>query len=52
MVLKSEIEKSLVLQRLFLNKKQDGFSRETSAKLPLSTSHILIITGVRRCGQN
>ena len=52
MVLKSEIEKSLALQRLFLNKKQEGFSRESSAKLQLSTSHILIITGVRRCGKS
>ena len=52
MVLKSEIEKSLALQRLFLNKKQEGFSRESSAKLQLSASHILIITGVRRCGKS
>ena len=52
MVLKSEIEKSLVLQRLFLNKKQEGFNRESLAKLQLSTSHILIITGVRRCGKS
>ena len=52
MVLKSEIEKSLVLQRLFLNKKQEGFNRESSAKLQLSASHILIITGVRRCGKS
>ena len=52
MVLKSEIEKSLALQRLFLNKKQEGFNRESLAKLQLSTSHILIITGVRRCGKS
>lgn len=52
MVLKSEIEKSLVLQRLFLNKKQEGFNRESLAKLQLCTSHILIITGVRRCGKS
>jgi len=52
MVLKSEIEKSLALQRLFLNKKQDGFNRESLAQLQLSTSHILIITGVRRCGKS
>ena len=52
MVLKSEIEKSLALQRMFLNKKQEGFSRESSAKLQLSASHILIITGVRRCGKS
>lgn len=52
MVLKSEIEKSLALQRLFLNKKQEGFSRESSVKLQLSASHILIITGVRRCGKS
>ena len=52
MVLKSEIEKSLVLQRLFLNKKQECFNRESSAKLQLSASHILIITGVRRCGKS
>jgi predicted AAA+ superfamily ATPase len=52
MVLKSEIEKSLALQRLFLNKKQEGFNRESLAQLQLSTSHILIITGVRRCGKS
>jgi uncharacterized protein len=52
MVLKSEIEKSLALQRSFLNKKQEGFNRESLAKLQLSTSHILIITGVRRCGKS
>jgi predicted AAA+ superfamily ATPase len=52
MVLKSEIEKSLALQRSFLNKKQEGFNRESLAKFKLSTSHILIITGVRRCGKS
>ena len=52
MVLKSEIEKSLALQRLFLNKKQDGFKRKGLANLPINTGHILIITGVRRCGKS
>lgn len=52
MVLKSEIEKSLALQRSFLNKKQDGFKREGLANLPINTGHILIITGVRRCGKS
>ena len=52
MVLKSDIEKSLALQRLFLNKKQDGFKRKGLANLPINTGHILIITGVRRCGKS
>lgn len=52
MVLKSEIEKSLALQRSFLNKKQDGFKRMGLANLPINTGHILIITGVRRCGKS
>jgi len=52
MVLKSEIEKSLALQRLFLDKKEDGFKREVLANLPINTGHILIITGVRRCGKS
>jgi predicted AAA+ superfamily ATPase len=52
MVLKSEIEKSLALQRSFLSKKQEGFNRESLAKFKLSTRHILIITGVRRCGKS
>lgn len=52
MVLKSEIEKSLALQRLFLDKKEDGFKRKGLANLPINTGHILIITGVRRCGKS
>ena len=52
MVLKSEIEKSLALQRLFLDKKEDCFKREGLANLPINTGHILIITGVRRCGKS
>ena len=52
MVLKSEIEKSVQSQRLFLSKKQEGFTRESLANLQLSTSHILIITGIRRCGKS
>jgi predicted AAA+ superfamily ATPase len=52
MVLKSEIEKSLALQRLFLDKKEDGFKRDGLANLPINTGHILIITGVRRCGKS
>lgn len=52
MVLKSEIEKSLALQRLFLSKKQEGFMRDSLANLQLNTSHILIITGIRRCGKS
>lgn len=52
MVLKSEIEKSLALQRLFLDKKEDGFKREGLANLPINTGHIVIITGVRRCGKS
>jgi predicted AAA+ superfamily ATPase len=52
MVLKSEIEKSLALQRLFLDKKENGFKREGLANLPINTRHILIITGVRRCGKS
>lgn len=52
MVLKSEIEKFLALQRSFLNKKQDGFKRKGLANLPNNAGHILIITGVRRCGKS
>lgn len=52
MLLKSEIEKSIHQQRAFLNKKQEGFLRESLNTLQPSSSYILIITGIRRCGKS
>lgn len=52
MVLKSEIEKSLKLQQLFLSKKQSSFERESLGNIKINSSFILIITGIRRCGKS
>lgn len=52
MLLKSEIEKSINLQRSFLGKKQAGFLRENLTSVVLNPSYILIITGIRRCGKS
>lgn len=52
MVLKSEIEKSLKLQQLFLSKKQLSFERESLDKIKINSTFILIITGIRRCGKS
>jgi predicted AAA+ superfamily ATPase len=52
MLLKSEIEKSLKLQQLFLSKKQLSFERESLDKIKINSTFILIITGIRRCGKS
>lgn len=52
MVLKSEIEKAVEEQRIFLQKKRDGLNRNALNKIRLSSNYILIITGIRRCGKS
>lgn len=52
MVLKSQIESALNGQQKTYVKKKAGFSRSMNQTVELSESHILIITGVRRCGKS
>ena len=52
MVLKSHIESALNGQQKTYVKKKAGFSRSMNQTVELSESHILIITGVRRCGKS
>jgi len=52
MVLKSEIEKAIQLQQVSFAMKQDGLERSLVADLKINQSHIVIITGIRRCGKS
>lgn len=52
MVLKSGINKSFETQKSFLKKRALGEPRNKIKRVVLSASHILIITGIRRCGKS
>lgn len=52
MVLKSSIQISVTEQRNWLRAKDVGLHRESLPKIKLSPKHILIITGIRRCGKS
>ena len=52
MVLKSEIEAAVNRQALLLTKKSKGLARDKLNVIELSSSYILIITGIRRCGKS
>lgn len=52
MVLKSEIEKSYLVQQEKMARKSPGLEREILPKLNLNENFVLIITGVRRCGKS
>ncbi|MEM6396607.1 MAG: ATP-binding protein [Bacteroidota bacterium] len=52
MLLKSEIEKAVTQQALLYQKKVEGIERGVLPKIRLGKTHILVITGVRRCGKS
>jgi len=52
MLLKSEIEKAVDQQALLYQHKEEGIERSVLSKIKLQKSHILVITGVRRCGKS
>ncbi len=52
MVLKSDIEDAVMTQRKFLEQRREGHIREILDNLVIHPSHILIITGIRRCGKS
>lgn len=52
MILKSDLEKAVQLQMDRRATKSSGIAREMLEKFELSKAHILIITGIRRCGKS
>ena len=52
MVLKSDIENAVRAQETSLLQKKEGHVREILNTLKIHPSHILIITGIRRCGKS
>lgn len=52
MVLKAEIEKAVEEQRVFLQQKSSGLSRDSLNHIRMSPNYVLIITGIRRCGKS
>jgi uncharacterized protein len=52
MVLKSDIQESVDEQRVWLHKKSQGEKRNSLKNLKLTKEHIIIITGIRRCGKS
>jgi uncharacterized protein len=52
MVLKADIEQSITEQLENLELRTDNQSRFILPNLTFSTSHILVITGIRRCGKS
>jgi predicted AAA+ superfamily ATPase len=51
-VIKSAIENAVQTQEKSLSKKKDGHVREILNTLKIHPSHILIVTGIRRCGKS
>ena len=52
MLLKSVIEQTAEMQRVTLKKKDSGLNRYALEKLPDLSAHVLIVSGVRRCGKS
>ena len=52
MVQKTEIQKSVIKQRELMLEKPSGEFRKKLQSLKLTQKHILIITGIRRCGKS
>jgi len=52
MILKSEIKNAVLAQEKSLSQKREGHLREILHNLTIHPSHILIITGIRRCGKS
>lgn len=52
MILKSEIKKALEVQRKILLGKESYSDRAELANVQLSESHVLVVSGIRRCGKS
>jgi predicted AAA+ superfamily ATPase len=52
MILKEEIEAAIAGQRKVISKEHASTKREASDKIKPSSTHIEVITGIRRCGKS